>query len=145
MDAHSAAYATHVLVSHAIAVRALHQMIEETTGTLTTEGFDHFIGCDMGTGVRREVALPLSCERCDGSSDTMSEQSARWQRLGKRRAIQGKPLMRSSAAAALEELTILVTTGKESEFKAPPCWGALLTVSFPLQCPCCATPLETVS
>ena len=32
-------------------------MIEETRGSLTTEGFDHFIGRDPTAGIRRGVAL----------------------------------------------------------------------------------------
>ena len=35
----------------------LYQMVEESRGTLSTEGLDHFIGRDATAGVRRGVAL----------------------------------------------------------------------------------------
>ena len=35
----------------------LYQLIEETKGSMSMEGFDHFVGRDLSAGLRRGIAL----------------------------------------------------------------------------------------
>ena len=58
----------------------LYQLIEETQGTLNTEGFEHFIGRDARAGVRRGIALAPRLV-----SDAVSDQARETEILKQRR------------------------------------------------------------
>ena len=61
-------------------VGRIYQMIEETRGSMTTEGLEHFIGRDPTAGVRRGVALAPAL-----AEDAMSRQSKEVEILKQRR------------------------------------------------------------
>ena len=71
----------------------LYQMVEETRGTLSSEGFEHFIGRDAAAGVRRGIALAPKLV-----SGAISEQSKEVEILKQRRK-------------AREEKTLAAATG----------------------------------
>ena len=111
IDADSAAYVYHDLIGFAIETGAVYdqldlpnlasfellgrvyQMIEETRGSMTTEGLEHYIGRDTTGGVRRGVALAPSL-----AEDTVSKQSKETELLKQRRkAREEKALAKSKA------------------------------------------------
>ena len=98
IESESATYVMHDLIGFAIELGAtydqldlcnlasfevlgrLYQMIEETRGSLCTEGFEHFIGRDATGGLRRGVALAPGL-----ASDAISQQAKEVEILKQRR------------------------------------------------------------